>query len=139
MSAYCAAQNLPGFSHWVQLQAKEEMGHGMKIYGFIEDRAGRVTLQAIDQPPTEFKSPLDLLQQVQKHEQMVSEEINKLYALAVKERDYATQVFLEWFLTEQVEEEKNSTRLVERLRMAGDDKSALLELDRELGARATAE
>lgn len=139
MSAYCTARNLTGFARWMQLQAKEEVTHGMKIYQFIEDRSGRVTLAAIEQPPQEFKSALDLVQQVQQHEEMVSGEINKLFELSVKEKDYATQVFLQWFLTEQVEEEKNSTSLVERLKIAGDDKGGLLLIDQEVGSRATAE
>lgn len=139
MSAYCTAQNLTGFARWMQLQAKEEVAHGMKIYQFIEDRSGRVTLSAIEQPPQEFRSALDLVRQVQQHEEMVSGEINKLFELAVKEKDYATQVFLQWFLTEQVEEEKNSTGLVERLKIAGDDKGGLLLIDQEVGSRATAE
>jgi ferritin len=138
MSAYCAAKNLPGFAHWMMLQAKEEAGHAMKLYGFIEDRSGRVVLQAVDKPPADFKSALDLVTKVREHEEMVTAEINKLYALAAEERDYATQIFLEWFLTEQVEEEKSSTQLVERLRMAGDNQSALLLIDREIGSRTAA-
>lgn len=138
MSAYCAAKNLPGFAHWMMLQAKEEAGHAMKLYGFIEDRSGRVVLQAVDKPPAEFKSPLELVSKVREHEEMVTGEIGKLYALAAAEHDYATQIFLEWFLTEQVEEEKNSTQLVERLRMVGDNQSALLLIDRELGSRTGA-
>jgi ferritin len=138
MSAYCASKNLPGFAHWMMLQAKEEAGHAMKLYGFIEDRSGRVVLQAVDKPPADFKSALELVTKVRQHEEMVTEEINKLYALAATEHDYATQIFLEWFLTEQVEEEKNSTQLVERLRMAGDNQSALLLIDREIGSRTAA-
>lgn len=138
MSAYCASRNLPGFARWMMLQAKEEAGHAMKIYGFIEDRSGRVALQAVEKPPSDFKSPLELVTKVRQHEEMVTEEINKLYALAASEHDYATQIFLEWFLTEQVEEEKNSTLLVERLRMAGDNQSALLLIDREIGSRTAA-
>ncbi len=138
MSAYCASRNLPGFAHWMMLQAKEEAGHAMKLYGFIEDRSGRVVLQAVDKPPSDFKSPLELVTKVREHEEMVTGEINNLYALAASEHDYATQIFLEWFLTEQVEEEKNSTLLVERLRMAGENQSALLLIDREIGSRTAA-
>ncbi|MCK6459346.1 MAG: ferritin [Planctomycetes bacterium] len=138
MSAYCGSRNLPGFAHWMMLQAKEEAGHAMKIYGFIEDRSGRVMLQAIDKPPSDFKSPLELVTKVRQHEEMVTEELNKLYALAASEHDYATQIFLEWFLTEQVEEEKSSSQLVERVKMVGDNQGALLLIDRELGARSAA-
>ena len=117
MSAYCGGKGLPGFARWMMLQAKEEAEHAMKIYGFIEDRSGHVVLQAIEKPPADFSSPLELVTKVRQHEEMVTGEINKLYALAASEKDYATQIFLEWFLTEQVEEEKNSTTLVERVRM----------------------
>jgi ferritin len=139
MSAWCAAQSLEGFAHWLRLQAQEEAGHAMKILTYVEDRAGRVVLQAVGQPPADFTSPLDLTQMVLKHEQKVTEEIDRLYALATKESDYATQTFLAWFLTEQVEEEKSSTLLVERLKLAGTDKSALLLIDKELAARTTTE
>ena len=137
MSAYCTASSLPGFARWMLLQSKEETGHAMKIFQYLEDRSARVKLGAIDQPPRDFKSALEVAQQVRRHEQKVTQEIDRLYEIAVKEKEYATQIFLEWFLTEQVEEEKNSTQLVEQLEMIGDNKSALLLLDRELGARTT--
>lgn len=135
MSAYCTSVNLPGFAHWMRVQAQEEAGHAMKIYQYVEDRGGRVALQAIGQPPVDFKAPLEVLEQVRQHEQMVTGEINRLYALAAQEKDYASQTFLQWFLTEQVEEEKMSTQLVETLKLAGDNRSALLMLDKELGQR----
>jgi ferritin len=136
MSAYCTSVNLPGFAHWMRVQAQEEVGHAMKFSQYVEDRGGRVALRAIEQPPVDFKSPLDVLEQVRQHEQMVTGEINRLYALAVQEKDYASQTFLQWFLTEQVEEEKMSGQLAETLKMVGDNKSALLILDKEMGARA---
>ncbi len=139
MAAYCSAENLPGFAHWLELQAKEEAGHAMRFYRYLEDRNARIRLQAIEEPPDAFKSPLEVMQQVRSHEQMVTQEINKLYALALGEQDYATQTFLHWFLEEQVEEEKMATQVVERLKLAGDDKSALLLIDKELGARTSSE
>ncbi len=139
MAAHCSAENLPGFAHWLELQAKEETGHAMRFYRYLEDRHAKIKLQAIEQPPDGFKSPLEVMQQALSHEQKVTQEINKLYALALSEQDYATQTFLHWFLEEQVEEEKMATQVVERLKLAGDDKSALLLIDRELGARTSAE
>src|SRR5262245_51231223 len=121
MSAYCTANSLPGFAHWMMLQSQEETGHAMKIYKYLEDRNVRVRLGAIDKPPSDFKSALEVAQQVRKHEQKVTEEIDRLYEIALKEKEYATQIFLEWFLTEQVEEERNSTQLVEQLEMIGDN------------------
>jgi ferritin len=135
MSAYCEAANLPGFAHWMRLQAQEEVTHAMKFYDFIYERGGRVVLQAIDQPPVEFQSPLHVFEQTLEHEQKVTGLINDLYALAVQKKDYASQIFLQWFVTEQVEEEANATQIVERLKMIGDKAHALLMLDREMGGR----
>jgi len=135
MSAYCEAQNLPGFAHWMRLQAQEEVGHAMKFYNFIYDRGGRVTLQAIDQPPTEFESPLDVFEKTLEHEQQVTEAIHDLYALAVQEKDYPSQVFLQWFVDEQVEEEKSAMDIIGILKRIGDQGPALIMLDRQLASR----
>ena len=136
MSTHCEAVNLPGFAHWLRVQSKEELGHAMKFRGHIEDRGGRVRLQAIDQPPAEFKSPLDMFKQILEHEKKISSLINKLYELALKENDYATQIVLQWFISEQVEEEKNVTALVEQLKMIGESAGALIMLDRHLASRS---
>ena len=133
MAAYCESVNLPGFAHWMRAQSREELEHAMKFYDFILDRNGRVVLQAIDQPVVEFGSPLEVFEQVLEHEQKVTAMINELYGLAVRENDYASQTFLQWFVTEQVEEEKNAGDVVETLKMVGDTSEALFLLDRELG------
>lgn len=137
MSAYFEAVNLPGFAHWMRLQSQEEVSHAMKYFDFISDRGGRVVLQAIDQPPVEFQSPLDVFQRTLEHERKVTAMIHRLYELAVKENDYATQTELQWFITEQVEEEKRAHEIVERLKMIGDQGAALLMLDRQLGERGS--
>jgi ferritin len=139
MAAYCESVNLPGFAHWMQIQAREEVEHAMKFYNFILDRGGRVLLQAIDQPVIEFGSPLEVFEQALEHEQKVTATINELYALAAEENDYASQAFLQWFVTEQVEEEKNAGDVVETLKMVGDKSEALFLLDRELGSRGGGE
>ena len=136
MSAYFEASNLPGSARWMRLQAQEEQGHAMKFFDYIHDRGGQVVLQAIDQPPSDFKSPLDVFERTLAHEQKVTGLINSLYELAVKENDYASQSFLQWFVDEQVEEEKNATQIVEMLRMVGDHKGNLLMLDHRLGERS---
>ncbi len=136
MSAYCESINLAGFAHWMRVQAQEEVGHAVKFYGFIHDRGGRVVLQAIDQPPVEFQSPLDVFEKTLEHEQKVTAMIHDLYTLAVQEKDYASQIFLQWFVTEQVEEEDNASQIVETLEMIGDNRQSLLMLDRELSGRA---
>ena len=139
MSAYCDSQNLPGFAHWMRLQANEEREHAMKFYDFILDRDARVALQPLAQPPQDFGSPLGVFEQVLAHEQEVTSLIEQLYRKASAEQDHATQVFLEWFITEQVEEEKTSTALAERLRLVGDSATGLLILDRQFGERTRAE
>jgi ferritin len=139
MAAYCESVNLPGFARWMRMQAREEVEHAMKLYDFILDRGGRVLLQAMDQPVADFGSPLEVFEQALEHEQRVTAMINGLYGLAVKENDYASQTFLQWFVTEQVEEEKNAGDVVETLRMIGDGSEALFLLDRELGQRQTQE
>ena len=135
MSAYCEAANLPGFAHWMRVQAQEEEAHALKFYGFIYERGGRVVLQAIDQPPVEFQSPRAVFEQTLEHEQKVTAMIHDLYALAVQEKDYASQIFLQWFVTEQVEEEASASQILETLKMIGDKGHALIMLDRQLGSR----
>jgi ferritin len=135
MSAYCEAANLPGFAHWMRVQAQEEVGHAMKFFEFINDRGGRVVLQAIDQPPVQFQSPQALFEQTLEHEQKVTGMIHNLYALAVQEKDYASQVFLNWFEDEQVEEEKTASQILETLKMIGTQGPALVMLDQQLGKR----
>jgi len=135
MSAYCESINLPGCARWMRMQEQEEKIHAMKLYDFIHDRGGRVVLQAIDQPPSEFQSHLDVFEKTLEHEQKVTGMINDLYALAVQENDYASQIFLQWFVTEQVEEEDSVAQVIETLKMIGDNRQGLLMLDRELGTR----
>ena len=135
MSAYCDRANLPGLARWMRLQAAEETKHAMKIFDHLLDRSGGVVLQQIDRPPADFGSPLDVFEQAHRHEQQVTASINKVYGLAMDERDFASRVFLDWFVQEQVEEEKTSGLLAEQLRMVGTDRPGLLMLDRELGQR----
>jgi ferritin len=135
MSAHLAAAHLPGFARWMRLQSQEEMSHAMKLFDFVNERGGRVVLKAIEQPPAQFKSPLDVFQQALKHEQKVTSMIHRLYELAVKENDYATQVMLQWFVTEQVEEEGAAGEIVEQLKMIGNQPTALFMLDRQMGSR----
>ena len=139
MAALCEAENLPGFAHWMRAQTREETEHAMKFYDFILDRNGRVVLQGIDGPLVEFGSPLEVFEKALEHERRVTAMINDLYGLAARENDYASQTFLQWFVTEQGEEEKNAGDVVETLRMVGDKSEALFLLDRELGQRRVEE
>jgi ferritin len=135
MAAYCESVNLPGFSHWLKVQAREEQDHGMKIFSFLIDTGVRVKLLAIDQPPAEFESATDVFEQVLKHEKKITALINKLYNLAVEANDTASMVMLQWFVTEQVEEEKNAARILSMLKMVRPDSAGMIMLDRELGKR----
>jgi len=135
MAQHCESVNLPGFAHWLAMQWKEELDHAMKFMGYVNARGGRVLLGAIEKPQAEYASPLAVFKQVLAHEQKVTALINKLYALAVKENDYAAQVELQWFVKEQVEEEKNATVIIEQLKMIGDSGTPLVMLDRQLGSR----
>jgi ferritin len=135
MSAYCESINLSGFAHWLRVQSQEEMDHALKLFDYVNLRQGRVLLQPISQPPVEFQSPQDVMQQTLDHEQQVTAMINRLYELAVREEDYATQIHLHWFITEQAEEEKAAIDVVEQLRLIGDQGDALLLLDQRLAER----
>ncbi|MBN1461533.1 MAG: ferritin [Armatimonadetes bacterium] len=138
MSAYFESANMAGMAGWMRVQADEEEMHAMKIFDFIGDRGGRVTLAAIEAPPTEWKSPLAAFQAAYEHEQKVTGLINDLVALARKENDPATDIFLQWFVTEQVEEEKTADDIVQKLKMVQDQPGPLYMLDKELGARKSA-
>lgn len=135
MAAYFEANNLPGFAHWMQVQSNEELEHAMKFYGYIHDRGGRVTLHAIDQPPTDFESATDAFEQTLAHEQYITDKIHKLYGMATEENDYASQILLQWYVEEQVEEEKNATEILAVLKMVGDKGQGLIMLDRRLAQR----
>lgn len=135
MAAYFEDRNLTGFAHWMRLQAEEEREHAMKFYDFILDAGGHVVLKAIDGPETDWKSNLDVAEQVAAHEAKVTKSITDLYELALKEKDYAAQVMLQWFISEQVEEEKNAQELVAKLRMIEERGTAVLMLDHRLSKR----
>ena len=138
MAAHFEAGNLTGSARWMRRQAQEEVSHAMKIFDFVHDRDGRVTLAAIAQPPAQFASPTEVWEQALKQEQGVTARIHKLYALAAAETDYPTQTMLQWFINEQVEEEKAAKTILEQVRMIGPSNSAIYFLDRHLGKEAEA-
>lgn len=136
MAAHFEAASLPGFAAWMKTQADEERSHAMKLWDYVYDRGAKVELKAIEQPPVKFGRPLEIFAEVLAHEQKVTASINALYGLAVKENDVAAQIFLQWFVTEQVEEEKTVTDLIEQLKLSGDQAFAVLFMDKHvLGAR----
>ena len=135
MAAFLEEKNLPGFAHWMRIQEAEEREHAMKFYDYMVERGGRVTLKAIDAPKTEWKSTLELAEEVAAHEAMVTASIYTLYELALKEKDYPTQIMLQWFISEQVEEEKNAAEIVSNLKLIEDRGTAILMLDHRLAKR----
>ena len=138
ISAHFDRESLLGFSKWMRMQAREELTHAMKLFDFMNHRDATPRLEAVAAPPSDFGSPLSLFETALAHEQEVSQLIHELYDLAARKHDHATQLELQWFITEQVEEEKMVGTIVDQLRMAGDNQAALLMLDREMGARAAA-
>jgi len=135
MSAYFESENLRGFAHWMRVQAGEEWMHAMKFYDHIRARLGRVELAAISAPPREWKSPLAAFEEAFKHEQMVSGLIHGLVDLATKSKDHATANFLQWFVSEQVEEEAQTDEIVQKLNQMRDAPAGLFIVDRELAQR----
>lgn len=139
LAAYCESINMPGFAHWLRVQSQEEVDHAMKFFDHINERGARVSLQAIEQPPTEFGSLLEVFEAAYAQEQNVTGQIHSMYDIAVEEKDYAAQALLQWFSVEQVEEEQITSDLVARLEMIGDHPASLVMLDRELAGRAPEE
>jgi len=135
MSCHFENQGLPGAANWMRVQAEEEWFHGMKLYGFVNERGGTVVLKAIAAPPATWVSTIAVFENVLKHEQKVTGLINKLVDLALKEKDHASNIFLQWFVSEQVEEEASASEVLRKLRLIGKDSAALFTLDQELGQR----
>ena len=135
MATYFESKSLGGFSNWMRQQAQEELFHGMKMFDFVCERGGRVTLMAIEKPASKWASPLDAVKNVLSHEQKVTGLINDLVNLAQDERDHATNIFLQWFVSEQVEEEDTAGSFVDKLKLIGKDANGLFMLDTELGQR----
>jgi len=136
MAAHFEAENLQGFAHWMRLQAEEELEHGMKFFDFLNETGEVVELEAIDKPETKFGSPVEIFKQVLEHEQFVTSRIHLLYKLASDAGEYPSQVFLQWFVNEQVEEEANATQILEQLKMVDGSANGLLMLDRALAQRS---
>lgn len=135
MSAYLESQNFHGMASWMSKQAQEELSHAMKFFGFIHERGGRVTLEALTKPDTEWASPQAAFEAALAHERHITECIYKLVDLAAAERDHGTGNFLQWFVKEQVEEEATAKGVVERFRMTAGHPAAMMFMDRDLGAR----
>jgi len=139
MAAHFEVQSLDGFGMWMRMQAQEEVAHAMRLFDFLVRRGVAAKLSSVPGPVADFGEPLAIFQQALEHERKVTQLIGSLYELAVANKDRATQLELQWFVTEQVEEEASVGNVVEQLQMVGDSRAALLMLDQKLGSRATAE
>ena len=135
MSAFSESKGLSGFANWFYVQYQEEMEHAMKLYNYILEHGNDVELEAIEKPPREFGSPLDMFKATLKHEQFITKSINDLMDMAIQLKDHATQIFLQWYVTEQVEEEANDHELIDKLELIRDDGRGLYLLDKELAGR----
>jgi ferritin len=138
MANYFAYHNLEGMAQWMRVQVEEERIHGMKFIDFINDRGGRVVLEQIDQPKTDWASPLDAFRDAYEHECHISKRINQLVDLAIKDNDHAANTFLQWFVSEQVEEEAAAQAIVGKLELVKDNSMGLLMIDQQLGTRTLA-
>ncbi|WP_225911617.1 ferritin [Desulfuromonas versatilis] len=135
IAGYFESEDLPGIASWMRVQALEEMTHGEKFFNFITDAAGRTDFRGFEAPRNEFASPVEAFKYSLKHENFVTDSINKLMDLAKAESNHAAQIFLQWFVTEQVEEEASFGLILRKLERIGNDGNGLLRLDEELGAR----
>jgi ferritin len=138
MASYFAEQNLNGFAAWMHIQAMEEMTHAIKFFDYIIARGGKAVIGSIAAPPVEWESPFNAFQSAYNHEQYVTEWINELVDIALNEKDHASYNMLQWFVNEQVEEEANTSLITDKLKLIGNDSSALFFLDNELGKRPVA-
>ena len=135
MESYFKSLDLTGCANWMRVQTQEEVIHAMKIYDFINDRGGKALLKGIDDPPTQWDSPLAVFEAAYAHEQKVTGLINNLVDLAIKEKDHATNSFLQWFVNEQVEEEASADTIIQQIKMMESAPGGMFMLDRELGQR----
>ena len=135
MVAYFESINLPGFATWMRAQTQEEVMHAMKIYDYVNERGGRVILKSIGEPQSEWESPLAAFEAAYGHEQKVTGLINGLVNLAIEEKDHAANMFLQWFINEQVEEESNADAIVQKLKLMADAPGGMYMLDNEMGQR----
>lgn len=136
MSAYCNTIGLPGFAHWMRMQYEEESMHVTKMYDYILGQGGALHLKSIEEPPKEYGTPIEIFDTTLEHEQYITRMIHELMDLAVQEKDYATQTFLQWYVLEQVEEEANVNDILAPLKMVGEDKGGLMMIDQQLSGRA---
>jgi ferritin len=140
MSSHSDFNGLKGFANWFMVQYHEEMLHAMKIHEYIRRQGGKVKLMSIKEPPSEFESPLDMFEKTLAHERFITKSLNDLVDLSISEKDHATHIFLQWYVTEQIEEEENDNDIIAKLKLVGsgsEKNNGLFLIDKELGTRVT--
>ena len=135
MSAHCERKSFRGFAHWLRVQAQEETVHAMKLVAFLLDRGGRLDLKAVEAPPTDFGSVTQVFEKILAHEQSNTASINALFERSRAEKDYASEITLQWYVTEQVEEEANVGQILDQLRAVGEQGGGIWYLDSKMGKR----
>jgi ferritin len=136
MSAHCEGKSFKGFAHWLRIQAEEETAHAMRLVTFLLDRHGKLELKSISAPPAEFGGIIEVFTQILDHEKGITSRINALFELARTEHDHASEIALQWYVTEQVEEEARVTEIVDHLNAVGDQGGAIWYLDSRMGKRS---
>ncbi len=136
ISGYCKRKSMNGFANWFYVQFQEELSHALKFYNYINDQGGTLTLLPLEQPPTTFSSLIEVFEKSLAHEKHVTTLLNDLSSFSLTEKDHATNIFLQWFITEQIEEEDSVTDILESVKLVKDSGQGLLMLDRELGSRS---
>jgi ferritin len=135
MSAHCEGKSFRGIAHWLRVQAQEETTHAMKLVDFVLDRGGRLELKSIEAPPTEFGGVTQVFEKILAHEKQITGSINALFQLSREQKDYASEITLQWYVTEQVEEEANVGQILDQLRAVGEQGGGIWYLDSKLGKR----
>jgi len=135
MSAHCETKSFRGFAQWLRVQSQEETAHAMKLVGFLLDRGGRLELSAIQSPPQEFGSITQVFERILEHERLITQSINALFELSRAEKDYASEITLQWYVTEQVEEEANAGQILDQLKAVGEQGGGIWYLDSKMGKR----
>jgi len=138
MASWAERAGYPGAADWLYAQTEEERLHMLKLVHYLNDRGGKAVIPALESPKAVFKSLIDVFQEVLKHEEFISASINELYAICTSEKDFTTANYLQWYITEQVEEESTVRSILDQIRLAGNEKGGLFMMDKELSARATA-
>ncbi|MBS4057038.1 MAG: ferritin [Bacteroidetes bacterium] len=138
MAIWCEANGFPGAAAFLYRQTDEERMHQLKFVHYVNDRGGKAALMALDKPVADFTSLLDVFQQVMKHEEYITASINELYGVTLEQKDYTTGNFLQWYINEQIEEEKTMSTILDKIRLVGEDKAGMFHIDKDLSAMAAA-